>query len=143
MIAYFDAAYVVKCYVNEPDSAQVQELSEQVDALCTSSWSVIEVTSAIRRYVREKRLTRATAKALLNEFDKDVSDGVWELLPITPILLQQLDQFLRTLPVDVVLRAGDALHLMTARQAGLDAIWTSDRHLLRAAPHFGLRGRSV
>lgn len=38
---------------------------------------------------------------------------------------------------------GDAIHLVTALEASLPEIWSNDRHLLGAAEHFGLRGRSV
>jgi hypothetical protein len=32
---------------------------------------------------------------------------------------------------------------VSARDAGFSEIWSNDRHLLAAARHFGLRGRSV
>jgi predicted nucleic acid-binding protein len=41
------------------------------------------------------------------------------------------------------LRAGDAIHLASARHEGFSEIWTNDRHMLKAASHFGLAGRSV
>ena len=34
-------------------------------------------------------------------------------------------------------------HLVTAADSGFTEIWTNDRHMLAAAPHFGLAGRSV
>jgi hypothetical protein len=37
----------------------------------------------------------------------------------------------------------DALHLVTAADSGFVEVWTNDRHMLAAAPHFGLVGRSV
>jgi len=37
----------------------------------------------------------------------------------------------------------DAIHLVTAADTGFTEIWTNDRHMLTAAPHFGLVGRSV
>jgi hypothetical protein len=43
----------------------------------------------------------------------------------------------------VYVRAGDAVHLCAASEAGFAEIWTNDRHMLAAAGAFGLRGRSV
>jgi predicted nucleic acid-binding protein len=48
-----------------------------------------------------------------------------------------------TAPRSLYLRAGDAAHLSTAQDLGEQEIWTNDRHLLGAASHFGLEGRSV
>jgi predicted nucleic acid-binding protein len=41
------------------------------------------------------------------------------------------------------LRAGDAIHIATALEVGEPEIWTNDRHLLAAAAHFGIVGRSA
>jgi prevent-host-death family protein len=46
-------------------------------------------------------------------------------------------------PQDVPLRAGGALHLATALEVGEQEVWTNDRHLLGAASHFGIVGRSA
>ena len=43
----------------------------------------------------------------------------------------------------VLLRAGDAVHIATALDLGEEEIWTNDRHLLAAAPHFGIAGRNI
>jgi predicted nucleic acid-binding protein len=42
------------------------------------------------------------------------------------------------LPPTTFLRAADALHLTCAAEAGYTAIHTSDRHMIAAAPAFGL-----
>lgn len=46
-------------------------------------------------------------------------------------------------PREIFLRTADAVHLTTAQELGERDVWTNDRHVLAAAPYFGLTGRSV
>jgi hypothetical protein len=46
-------------------------------------------------------------------------------------------------PPDLFLRTADAVRLMTAHEIGESSVWTNDRHMLAAAPYFGLTGRSA
>lgn len=48
-----------------------------------------------------------------------------------------------TLSRHVFLRTGDAVHLLTARQNGLDEVFSNDERLLAAAPEIGIVGRNV
>jgi predicted nucleic acid-binding protein len=41
------------------------------------------------------------------------------------------------------MRAGDAIHLVSAAEYGFDEIWTNDRQLLAGAAYAGLTGRTV
>ena len=65
------------------------------------------------------------------------------MVPLMEEILRRVDAAVDTLPAQVFLRAGDAIHLVSARAAGITEIWSNDQHLLRAARHFGLTGRSV
>ncbi len=40
-------------------------------------------------------------------------------------------------------RTGDAVHLLTARQNGLDEVFSNDERLLAAASEIGIVGRNV
>ena len=96
-----------------------------------------------QRHIRESQLTRAQAARLRELFLTDVQNGVWSLVPISERFLFRLESLIRALPRSVYLRAGDAIHLAAAQEAGFTEIWSNDRRVLEAAPAFGLTGKSV
>lgn len=144
MSLYLDSAYIAKCYLNEPDAERVRALVAGKAGLTSSAWCRAELACIFLRHVREGGLTRMQAAQLHDLFREDVRHAVWTLLPVAAHVLASVELRLRRLRRrDVFLRAGDALHLATATEAGFREIWTNDRHMLGAARSFGLRGRSV
>jgi predicted nucleic acid-binding protein len=140
---YCDSAYIAKYYVKEVDSAPVRTLIDEAARRSSSAWALVEVTSAIHRHVRQGALSVEQGNRTMELFRAHASAGVWELVPITETLLRKTAALFRILPPNLPLRAGDALHVATALDAAETDIWSSDRHLLAAANHFGLKGRSV
>jgi len=140
---YFDSGYVAKCYLNDPDSERVREMVREPVEMVSSSICIAEVSCAIHRRIREGELTRRQGQELSDLFRSHVEEGVWTLVPISDRLLWDLSQVLRAIPSGVFVRAGDAIHLFSARQRGFRDVWTNDRHMLTAASQFGLKGRSV
>jgi len=74
------------------------------------------------------------------QFFDDLRWGLIELLPLTTTVIDQVSNAFLHLPANVVLRAGDAIHLATAAEAGFREIYSNDRHLLAAASLFKLKG---
>ncbi len=140
---YFDSAYVAKCYLNDPDSERVRDLVRVPVALYSSVICIAEVSCAIHRRAREGSLSRRQALEVAALFRTQMESGVWTLVPASERLLWEIHATLQALPANVFLRAGDAIHLASARSANFSEVWSNDRHLLRAAPHFGIRGKSV
>ncbi len=143
MKLYFDSAYIAKCYLNEPDGAQVRALARSAAGLFSSAWSIAELACVFHRQLREGAATPRQMQQLRAAFAQDLQDRVWLLVPVTPALLSDVRVSVAKLTRTVYVRAGDAIHLVTARDAGFSEVWTNDRHLLAAAPHFKLQGRSV
>jgi predicted nucleic acid-binding protein len=140
---YFDTAYLGKCYWNEPDGGLVRELASRADGLYSSAICIAEMACLAHRKVREGPITHADAVMRRDLFLEDVNNGVITAVPVTERLLRRVEATTRALPPSCYLRTFDALHLVTAADSGFIEVWTNDRHMLTAAPHFGLAGRSV
>jgi len=140
---YFDTAYLAKCYWNETDGRSVRELAQRADGLYSSAICIAEMACVAHRKVREGPVTSADAAIRQDLFLDDVNNGVITALPVTERLLRRVEATARALPPACYLRTSDALHLVTAADSGFVEVWTNDRHMLAAALHFGLAGRSV
>ncbi len=138
--AYFDTAFVLKCYLPEADSAPVRAFASAVDDLVTSEFARAEVAAGFHRMLREGRGSAREALAVADQFESDVAQGVWRFVPLGATVWERVRDAFRALPPREFLRSADAIHLASARLAGFDTIHSSDRHLLAAAPRFGLRG---
>jgi predicted nucleic acid-binding protein len=140
---YFDTAYIAKCYLTEPDGEKVRELARSASGLCSSALCVAEIACVFHRQVREGSLDASAAAFLRKYFRNDLKNQVWELIPVTDHLLNGVEDLIKSLPTGCFIRAGDAIHVASAIEFGFQEIWSNDRHLLAAANHAGLRGRSV
>jgi predicted nucleic acid-binding protein len=140
---YFDTGYLAKCYWNEPDGRLVRELAQQAEGLYSSAICIAEMACLAHRKVRGGPVTEVEAATRRDLFLDDLSSGVVTATPVTDRLLRRVEMMTRALPRTCYLRTFDALHLVTVADTGFVEIWTNDRHMLAAAPHFRLRGRSV
>jgi predicted nucleic acid-binding protein len=140
---YLDTAYIAKFYFNEPGSAEVRELVRTADAIHSSLWAYAEFHAVLHRRKREGALSPRDARDMSARLNRHIEAGLWRFIPVTEALLRRTCALMIAAPRDLFIRTGDALHLTTAREAGEREVWTNDRHMLAAAPHFGLAGRSV
>jgi predicted nucleic acid-binding protein len=140
---YFDSAYLVKCYLSDPDSEKVRRLFIRTGSVSSSSLCLAEVACAAHRAIREKSITQSQAAEIRLAFASHLRAGIIALIPVSDAILQAVQLFVTTLPSSIFLRSGDAVHLASARHEGFSEIWSNDRHMLKAAPHFGITGRSV
>jgi predicted nucleic acid-binding protein len=141
--AYFDAAYIAKCYFNEPDADHVRQLARFSESVTSSALCIAELACAIHRKVREGTISPASAVTIREDFLDDIGAGVWFLVPISDRILRQAEILTRTLPSTIPLRALDAIHVASAIEEGFREIWTNDRRLLAAAEHIGIKGRHI
>lgn len=136
---YFDSCYLAKLYLMEADSVRVRARAEASDGLACCATGRGEVVATFHRHFREQRLTQREFRQLAAQVEVDLDAGLWTALPVTSSVVETQARRMVALPRTVFLRAADALHLACAEEAGLREVYSSDRHLIAAAPHFGLR----
>lgn len=140
---YFDSAYIAKCYVNEPDSAAVEKLARSARVLYSSVVAVAEVHCVFHRHVREGLITPKKSRDLGELFLRHADAGYWNFIPASEPLLRRTAAIVIASAPALFLRSADAIHLTTAMELGEGEIWTTDRHMIAAAPRFGLLAKSV
>jgi len=96
-----------------------------------------------QRQIREFKVPASQVIHARNFFLQDVQSGIWSMLPLSEHFLFGASSLITAIPSSFYLRAGDAIHLAAAQGACFTEIWSNDKRLLRAAPAFGLTGKSV
>ncbi|MBA5686054.1 type II toxin-antitoxin system VapC family toxin [Duganella sp. LX47W] len=107
------------------------------DVLAFSSWTEVELLSALGVQVRRKLITRSGARKAVDAFASLVAPALVRLA------VDDNDHRMAAHMLDgwqTGLRAGDALHLALVRAYQAE-LWTFDRTMAKAASHFGLRSR--
>jgi predicted nucleic acid-binding protein len=141
--AYYDTNYLFKLQCLETGTTEVRSHAATVDTLVCSLHGRAEFVSAAHRKIREGKATGEQLKSLLAQLRTDTAAGALRWLPITAAHIARVEAVYLTAPSSAYLRAADALHLASAAEFGFTEIYSNDRHLLKAAPLFGLRGTNV
>jgi predicted nucleic acid-binding protein len=108
MIVYFDTSALIKRYVEEDGSDQVDELFTPESTIITSVVTFAEMSAAFSRKFREGLLTRTGYLKTLSELKNEHSQLV--LVAIS----MELNQIIENLLLKHALRGFDAIHLASA-----------------------------
>lgn len=102
-----------------------------------------EFYSISHRKLREGLAHATEVQVVCEQYEADCAADRIRLLPLTDAKVDRVADIFAKADATVYLRAADALHLATAAEHGFTEIYSNDRHLLDAAPLFGLRGINV
>ena len=133
---YIDTSVLMAFLLPETGSQRAERLmTSPGDVLAFSSWTEVELLSALGIQVRRKRITRSGARKAVDAFASLVAPALLRLA------VDDNDHRMAAHMLDgwqTSLRAGDALHLALVREYQAE-LWTFDRNMAKAAAHFGLR----
>jgi predicted nucleic acid-binding protein len=133
---YIDTSVLIAFLLPEPGSELAERLmTSPGDALAFSSWTEVELLSALGIQVRRKLITRRGARKAVDAFANLVAPNLVRLA------VDDNDHRMAAHMLDgwrSSLRAGDALHLALVHEYQAE-LWTFDRAMSKAASYFGLR----
>ena len=139
----FDTSYLCKLCWPEHGSAEVAACAADAGGIACCVLGRAEFYTTGLRKAREGGATPEQLAVIFRQFDHDCTAGVVRLLALTPEMFDRVETVCRSAPRGTYLRAADALHLACAVGNGFSEIYSNDKHLLAAAPLFGLRGVNV
>ncbi len=137
---YFDTSYLVRLYLRDPGFESVRAIADRSEIICSAWHAQAEVVAAFHRAFREQRLDQDAYLAVLRQFQADAGKGLFQWLPLTIPVQRRVEKFFQNAAATTFLRSADALHLACAAEGGFQEVYSNDRHLLAAAPLFGLKG---
>jgi uncharacterized protein len=133
---YVDTSVLMAFLLPESGSELAERLMTSPGALLAfSSWTELELLSALGIQIRRKLITRRGAQKAVDAFADLVAPTLVRLA------VDDNDHRMAAHMLNgwqTGLRAGDALHLALVRQHQAE-LWTFDRTMSKAASHFGLQ----
>jgi predicted nucleic acid-binding protein len=133
---YLDTSVLVKRYVAEPDSDQVDEVVVGF-TLVSSELALGEVWSALLAKERAKTLSEQARTAAWQAFLSDIDEGVLRLIPLDGVMIREANEAMLRVHPHVPLRTLDAIHLATYGSVITGPIFTKDKRMLAAAKLLG------
>lgn len=138
---YLDTSVLVPLFVPEPESDRVQRWMERQagDVLTISDWTLTEFASAMGLKVRSKHLKAEHARHAQNLLESLATESFQVHTPTR-------DDYVRAgvflgQPA-LGLRAGDALHLAIAHNAGASVVYSFDQLFIRAGRKLKIKTES-
>lgn len=129
---YLDTSALIKLYVAEAFSNEVERLVAAADGLVISRLSMLEWHCAMARRLRAGQITQDYLNIARTEFTRHLADGYFRIVSFDDTLLIDALRVLDSVN-PVPLRTLDAIHLTAARNAGVARLATGDRVMADAA----------
>jgi len=129
---YLDTSSLVKWYINEPFSEEVEAFIQEKGPVAVSSLTVTEMRSLLARRYRMNEMDAEIVMKVWATFMDDLRQGFVVRIPFTDTMFDSAAGLLATM-TGHGLRTLDALHLAFMKEESLESIATSDRIMADAA----------
>lgn len=134
---YLDASALVKLYLPEAESGELNRAVEGRRDLLVSDLSITEIISSLSRRRREGVLDLSVAVRLHRAILGHIETGVYRRIDLTAAAHREAERMLLSIETGP-LRAADALHLALAVSGDASSLLTYDRRMADAGRSIGL-----
>ena len=134
MKIYLDTSFLVSLYspdINSGTAARLMHASKG-DRLITTLGE-LEVVNALGLRVFRKEVAAAQAQASLDDFEKDLRDGVLQLRRLPEQAFDRARQLSRQTTTRIGTRTADLLHVAAALELGVDWLYSFDKQQRKLA----------
>lgn len=140
MKIYLDTSFLVSLYSPDINSGTATRLmhASKGDRLITMLGE-LEVVNALGLRVFRKEVLAAQAQSSLDDFDKDMRDGVLQLRSLSQQVFDRARQLSRQTTARLGTRTADLLHVAAALELGVDWLYSFDKQQRRLARAVRLR----
>jgi predicted nucleic acid-binding protein len=133
-LIYLDTSFLVSLYssdVNFDTAVRVMQASKG-DRLITPLGE-LEVVNALGLRVFRKEVSAAQAQSSLDDFEKDLRDGILQLRPLPEQVFERARQLSRQTTARLGTRTADLLHVAAALELGVDWLYSFDKQQRKLA----------
>jgi predicted nucleic acid-binding protein len=140
---YFDSSYLFRLYLRGAQTEPIEDFLKSGESIASALHGKTELYSAFHRGFRENVYPLDQIEKMIEQVNSDTQQEYLHWLPITEQTISYTQSVYSTAPSTCFLRGADALHLACARENGFKTVYSNDKHLLAAAPLFGLKGKNI
>ena len=134
---YVDTSALIKLYVAEPQSEEVEKFIDTLNRPLISSLSILEWHCAMNRRLRSGAFDDTYHRMARAEFARHLASGAYRVHALHEGLYAQATYLLDSV-APLPLRTLDALHLAAAQSAHASTMATADKIMAQAANQLGL-----
>lgn len=143
MSVYLDTSVLVSIYYPEPITAKARKFLSDKKGLSTSSFSIVEFSSAINRKILMNELSKQNGLKIVNRFQNDIEEDYYKVYSFSPDDLTGANNFIIDNLGGVSLRTVDALHIAIALRKKCDLFVTADRTQAKSSKKLGLETKLI
>ncbi|HSG30080.1 MAG TPA: type II toxin-antitoxin system VapC family toxin [Thermodesulfobacteriota bacterium] len=143
MSVYLDTSVLVSIYYPESITAKVKTFLKGKKGLTSSTFSIVEFSSAINRKVLRRELSKQSAVEIINRFEDNIDEGYYKICPFSQGDLVAANNFIIDNLGRVSLRTVDALHIAVALRYKCEVFVTADKAQAKSSEILGLKTKFI